>query len=74
VGLTELVQSIYRASNPVQRQNHERFMGDLLADMEVVPEANLGVAFSPDSQFAKICRQALTVEAYRSVPRGVFSL
>ena len=39
VGLTELVHSIYRASNPVQRQNHERFIGDLLADMEVVPYA-----------------------------------
>jgi len=39
VGLTELVHSIYRASNPVQRQNHERFIGDLLADMDVVPYA-----------------------------------
>ena len=39
VGLTELAHSIYRASNPVQRQNHERFIGDLLADMEVVPYA-----------------------------------
>jgi predicted nucleic acid-binding protein len=36
VGLTELVHAIYRATNPVQRQNHERFLGDLLADMEVV--------------------------------------
>jgi predicted nucleic acid-binding protein len=39
VGLTELVHAIYRAPNPVQRQNHERFIGDLLADMEVVPYA-----------------------------------
>jgi len=37
VGLTELVHAIYRAPNPVQRQNHERFIADLLADMEVVP-------------------------------------
>ena len=39
VGLTELVHAIYRAANPVQRQNHERFIADLLADMEVVPYA-----------------------------------
>jgi tRNA(fMet)-specific endonuclease VapC len=39
VGLTELAHAIYRASNPVQRQNHERFIADLLADMEVVPYA-----------------------------------
>ena len=39
VGLTELVHAIYRAANPVQRQNLERFIGDLLADMEVVPYA-----------------------------------
>jgi predicted nucleic acid-binding protein len=37
VGLTELVHSVYRASNPAQRQNHERFIADLLTDMEVVP-------------------------------------
>jgi predicted nucleic acid-binding protein len=39
VGLTELVHAIYRAPNPVHRQNHERFIADLLADMEVVPYA-----------------------------------
>ena len=39
VGLTELVHAIYRASNPVHRQNHERFIADLLTDMEVVPYA-----------------------------------
>jgi predicted nucleic acid-binding protein len=39
VGLTELAHAIYRAQNPVQRQNHERFIADLLADMEVVPYA-----------------------------------
>lgn len=39
VGLTELVHAIYRASDPVHRQNHERFIADLLADMEVVPYA-----------------------------------
>jgi predicted nucleic acid-binding protein len=36
VGLTELVHAIYRSSNPVQRQNHELFIADLLADMDVV--------------------------------------
>ncbi len=36
VGLTELVHAIYRVTNPAQRQNHERFLEDLLADMEVV--------------------------------------
>jgi len=39
VGLTELVHAIYRTSNPAQRQNRERFIGDLLADMDVVPYA-----------------------------------
>ena len=39
VGLTELVHATYRAPNPVLRQNHERFIADLLADMEVVPYA-----------------------------------
>lgn len=39
VGLSELVHAIYRAANPIQRQNHERFIADLLADMEVVPYA-----------------------------------
>ena len=41
VGLTELVHAsyCYRASNPVHRQNHERFIADLLTDMEVVPYA-----------------------------------
>jgi predicted nucleic acid-binding protein len=29
----------YRAPNPVLRQNHERFIADLLADMEVVSYA-----------------------------------
>lgn len=37
VGLTELVHATYRAPNPIHRQNHERFIADLLADMEVVP-------------------------------------
>ena len=37
VGLTELVHAIYRARNPVHRQNHERFIADLLTDMEVFP-------------------------------------
>ena len=37
VGLTELAHVIYRAPNPVQRQNHERYIADLLANMEVVP-------------------------------------
>ena len=37
VGLTELAHAIYRAPNPVQRQNHERYIDDLLANMEVVP-------------------------------------
>lgn len=39
VGLTELVHAIYRASDPLQRQNHERYIADLLTDMEVVPYA-----------------------------------
>lgn len=39
VGLTELVHAIYRASNPGDRQNHERFIADLLEDMEVVSYA-----------------------------------
>ena len=39
VGLTELVHAIYRASNPVHRQNHERFIVDFLTGMEVVPYA-----------------------------------
>ncbi len=39
IGLTELVHAVYRASSPVHRQNHERFLGDLLADMDVVPYA-----------------------------------
>ena len=39
VGLTELAHAIYRAPNPVQRQNHERYIDDLLANMEVVPYA-----------------------------------
>jgi len=39
VGLTELVHAIYRAPDSVRRQNHERFVADLLADMEVVPYA-----------------------------------
>lgn len=39
VGLTELVHAIYRTSNPIQRQNRESFIGDLLADMDVVPYA-----------------------------------
>jgi predicted nucleic acid-binding protein len=39
VGLTELAHAIYRASNAVHRQNHERFIADLLTDMEVVPYA-----------------------------------
>jgi predicted nucleic acid-binding protein len=39
VGLTELAHAIYRASNPVHRQNHEHFIADLLTDMEVVPYA-----------------------------------
>jgi predicted nucleic acid-binding protein len=39
VGLTELAHAIYRAPNPVQRQNHERYINDLLANMEVVPYA-----------------------------------
>ncbi len=39
VGLTELVHATYRASNPAHRQNHERFIADLLTDMEVVPYA-----------------------------------
>ena len=39
VGLTELVHAIYRASNPAQRQNRERFIADLLADLDVVPYA-----------------------------------
>ena len=37
VGLTELVHSTYRAPNPTQRQNHENFIGELLAYMDVVP-------------------------------------
>jgi hypothetical protein len=37
LGLTELVHAIHRTLNPVQRQNHERFIGDLLADVDVVP-------------------------------------
>ncbi len=39
VGLTELAHAIYRAPNSVQRHNHELFVTDLLADMEVVPYA-----------------------------------
>jgi predicted nucleic acid-binding protein len=39
VGLTELAHAIYRAPNPVQRQNHERYIADLMANMEVVPYA-----------------------------------
>jgi predicted nucleic acid-binding protein len=39
VGLTELAHAIYRAPNPIQRQNHERYIADLLASMEVVPYA-----------------------------------
>jgi predicted nucleic acid-binding protein len=39
VGLTELAHAIYRAPNLVQRQNHERYIDDLLANMEVVPYA-----------------------------------
>jgi predicted nucleic acid-binding protein len=39
VGLTELVHAIYRASDSVRRQDHARFIADLLADMEVVPYA-----------------------------------
>ncbi len=37
VGLTELVHAIWRAQTPVLRQRRERFIEDLLADMEVVP-------------------------------------
>ena len=36
VGLTELALAIYRASNPVQRQNHQRFLDDLLLGVEVI--------------------------------------
>lgn len=36
IGLTELVHGIYRAVDATQRHNHERFVADLLADMEVV--------------------------------------
>jgi tRNA(fMet)-specific endonuclease VapC len=39
VGLTELVHAVYRATSSAQRQNHERFLGDLLAEMEVVPSS-----------------------------------
>jgi predicted nucleic acid-binding protein len=37
VGLTELVHAIYRTQDPVHRQNHEHFIIDLLAEMEVIP-------------------------------------
>ena len=37
VGLTELVHATWRAQTPVLRQRRERFIEDLLADMEVVP-------------------------------------
>ena len=37
VGLTELVHAIYRGSDSLHRQNHQRFVSDLLADMDVVP-------------------------------------
>jgi predicted nucleic acid-binding protein len=37
VGLTELVHAIYRTPDPLHRQNHERFVADLLAEMEVIP-------------------------------------
>lgn len=39
VGLTELVHAIYRAPDSIRRLNHEHYLADLLADMEVVPYA-----------------------------------
>ncbi len=37
IGLTELVHAIYRAQVPLVRSRRERFIQDLIADIEVVP-------------------------------------
>ena len=37
IGLTELVHAVYRAPVPLLREKRERFIRQLLLDMEVVP-------------------------------------